>query len=137
MGRPLDLRNPISIGAVSLISVARGVSYLGAYYSADNSPYILRDVGPSLPFVPVVVVGVVWVVLGLFLVASMFRWRWFRIAAGVTGGAYATWAVVYLGDMVAQFRWQSILSVTIYVGLFIITLTLAQDETTDGEARKI
>lgn len=137
MGNPRNLRNPVSIAAVATISVARGVSYLGSHFSADDTPHVFRDVGPSLPFIPVVVVGVAWVAVGLFLGASMFRWRWFRVAASVTGGAYWTWAVVYAGDMVANFRWQSILSVAIYVGLFILTLTLAQDETTDCEARKI
>lgn len=133
MGRPRNLNNPVALLALAGVSVARGVSYIGGYMFAELVPPALRYVGPSIPAVPVVIVGLVWVGIGLFLVASMFKWAWFRTAAAITGGAYITWAIVYLGDTVSHFRWGNILSVMVYVFLFVATLTLAQEETKDPE----
>ena len=133
MGRPQGLRNPLALTMLGRVSVARGGTYLVTYFNIGRLPPSLTDVGPSIPAVPVVAVGVVWVLIGLLLLVSLYRWRWLRMAASMTGGAYLTWALVYLGDTVAMFRWGNILSVLVYVCLFVVTLTLAQEEIRDND----
>lgn len=136
MGNPLHLKNPVALGLVSLVSIGRGVSYLGVSLFPDLVPG--DSPGPSLPGVPLEAVGAAWVLTGLFLLASMFKWSWFRTAAAVTGGAYLTWCGVFLVDAVVHFTWAAIVSPLVYLALFACILTLAQDETrncdTEGES---
>lgn len=80
--------------------------------------------------------GVVWVISGLFLLASMWKWSWFRVASAVMGGAYLTWFSVYLVDIVRYPAWGSLTSTVVYLALFVCVLTVAQLETEDNHGDK-
>lgn len=128
MGSPIRLRNPIALTALSAVAIVRGVGYLTPHAPFTLPPGTPPDPGPSLPGLPVTVAGVVWVIMGLFLLASLFRWRWFPLAAGLTAGAYATWTVVYALDAVVSGNLLGLVSAAVYICLGVCTLTLAQEE---------
>lgn len=90
------------------------------------------DPGPTLPGMPVPLVGAVWILIGVFFLVSVVYWRLFTVGASIMGGAYLTWAVVYTADSFVDFAWGNITSVALYIFLFLVTLTLAQREM-DGD----
>lgn len=128
MGAPMRSRNPISLTTLAAVAIVRGVGYLTPYAPFTLPPGTPTDPGPSLPGLPVGVAGVVWLIVGLFLLASLFRWRWFRMAAGLTAGAYATWTVVYVLDVMVTGNLLGLVSAAVYICLGVCTLTLAQEE---------
>lgn len=123
------LNNPVTLVtlvALAVMALARGLSYVGPYLTAgERTP---ADPGPSLPGLPVFLVGIIWGLIGLGFLVSIVFWRWFTIAASVMGGAYLTWAVVFLADLITDFEWGNVLSISVYITAFLFVLTLSRYE---------
>lgn len=126
MGSPRRMVNPISISSLAGVSIIRG----GAYIVSAWVMLAGTEVGPVFPLFPVPVMGAVWVMTGLFLLTSMWRWRWFRWAISLQTAMYATWFLVSIVDLMVTPDWVSVISVAMYGALVPITLTLAGIETT-------
>lgn len=123
MGKPSQLTNPVALLAVSLVPVVRGACYLIADLLPDWS--ISRtDVGPSLPYLPLWAVGIAWLALGLFMVSTLWVWRWFRASAALAVGGYLTWAVLYGVDLVVAPDVMSITSLAGYLAMVPTIITL-------------
>lgn len=126
MGSPRRMVNPLSIASLAGVSLIRGGVYVGSGWITLAG----TDVGPIFPFFPTAVMGVVWLLTGLFLLASMWRWRWFRLAISLQAAMYATWFLVSIMDILITPDWVSVISMAVYGALVPITLTLAGIETT-------
>lgn len=125
MGAPWRLLNPVSVGSLAGVSLVRGGVYLASQW-VDMSG---ADVGPVFPYFPVPAWGVGWVLTGLFLLASMWRWKWFRWAISLQAAVYFTWTLLSILDLMLTPDWVSLMSIAVYGALVPITLTLARIET--------
>lgn len=123
MGRPSQLDNPIALSAMSVVPIVRGTGYL----IADLKPswtISMANVGPDIPYLPLWLVGSAWVALGVFLVSTLWVWRWFRTAAALAVGAYITWAIIYVVDLFLSPDIVSITSLAGYIAMVPIIITL-------------
>ena len=123
MGRPSQLTNPITLFAVSLVPVVRGTGYLIADLK-PSWPISMVDVGPAIPYLPLWLVGAAWVVLGVYMVSSLWVWRWFRTAAAMAVGAYVTWAILYVVDLLLSPDVVSVTSLAGYIAMVPTIITL-------------
>lgn len=126
MGSPRRMINPVSIAAVAGVSLVRGGSYIASGWIELAG----TDVGPVFPYFPTAAMGAVWLFTGLFLLASMWKWSWFRLAISLQAGMYATWFLVSIMDIIMTPDWVSVISAAMYGALVPIAITLAGIETT-------
>lgn len=125
MGSPRRMVNPISIASLGLVSAIRGGVYIATAWVTLSG----ADVGPVFPFFPTPAMGVVWLLTGLFVLASMWRWKWFRLAMSLQAAMYFTWALTSIMDLMVTPDWVSIISMAVYGALVPISVTLARIET--------
>ena len=62
---PLRLHNPIALAAVGGVGIVRGVAYIVSEYPLPE--WLGDDVGPGVPLIPLWLVGVVWLIAGVYL----------------------------------------------------------------------
>lgn len=122
MGRPWHLVNPVALSAVALVPVVRGAGYL----IADLAPRwgIAAEVGPTIPALPLWVVGLVWIFLGVFMVSALWKWAWFKTASALAVGAYITWAILYAADLFLSPDIISITALASFVSMVPVIITL-------------
>lgn len=130
MSRPQDLHNPIALSSIGGVAVVRGCVYIAHHFPLPD--WLGAEVGPGIPFLPLWVVGLMWVVTGLFLFASLWVWRWFRSAIALITGMYTAWAIIHVTDLFISPDLASIVSLSIYASLIPVTITLGQMEIKDS-----
>lgn len=126
MQDPRKLSNPVTLSAIAGLALFRGVSYIWAW--VEPRVWSAGDLGPSLPYVPLPVVGVVWVCAGMFLLLSMVHWSWFRPAVAVLTSCYLVWAILYFTDIFVSPELVTVVAMAAYAAMVPVTLTLGSIE---------
>ena len=123
MGRPSQLDNPITIAAVGAVSVVRGLGYIVADVF-PNRPFTGGDVGPYITVFPLWTMGVMWLCIGLAMWASMWVWSWFKGAAALAVGGYATWSILYVMELLVSPTVMTMSSLAVYLCSIVVIITL-------------
>lgn len=126
MQDPRKLSNPVTLSAIAGLALFRGVSYIWAW--VEPRVWNASDLGPSLPYVPLQVVGMVWVCAGMFLLLSMVRWSWFRPAVAVITSCYLVWAILYFTDIFVSPELVTVVAMAGYAVMVPVTITLGSIE---------
>lgn len=121
--------NPWCLGALALLGIVRGLTYIsasmGGAYKLPHALDVIFDHGWQMAFA-----GAVWVAASLlFAVGVMFgrQLRWFTSAYV---GVKLTWVALHLVALIQDFTLNTLLSVMIHVTLIMVLMTLVQVEIT-------
>ena len=123
MGRPSQLANPVTIAAMGAVPVVRGLGYIIADLM-PNRPFTGGDVGPYITFFPLWTMGVMWICIGLAMWASMWVWSWFKRTAALAVGAYITWSILYVMDLLVSPTIMTMTSLAGYLCSIAVIITL-------------
>lgn len=126
MQDPRKLANPVALASIAGLALFRGLSYIWAWL--EPRVWNAVDIGPSPPYVPLPVVGVVWVVAGMFLLVAMFHWAWFRPAVAVLTACYLVWAILYFTDIFVSPELVTVVALAAYAAMVPVTITLGSIE---------
>ena len=125
MGSPGRLRNPLALSAVALTEVGLGMAYLVTYLDLVPYEYVLL---PYHPLPSYLITATVWIVSGIFLALSLFKWSWFRLAVSVSVAVYGTWAILYLVGFIMVPDPATMISILLYLSMVPILITLGAAE---------
>lgn len=120
------LHNPVSLSGVGGLAVVRGVAFIAT--GTEVLPLNGYNNAPSVPGVGIILVGLVWLFVGVFMWVGMVWRRMFTLAVALMVGMYATWAVVHAVDLFTAPDWDSVVGLAVYTLMVPVTITLAAIE---------
>lgn len=91
-------------------------------------PPPLSEVGPTFDFVPVAVLGAIWLVGGIFMHVAMVWWEFIKPAAALLTSLYLYQAIVYVADIATAPSVADVVSLAAYIAFIPIVITLASIE---------
>lgn len=121
-----SLHNPLSLSGVGGLAVVRGLAFIAT--GTGMLPLNGYNNAPTLPGGGIAIIGLVWVLAGVFMWVGMAVRRLFTAAAALMVGMYATWVVVHTIDLFTAPDWDSILGLSVYALMVPVTVTLAAIE---------
>lgn len=121
-----SLHNPFSLSGVGGLAVVRGLAFIST--GTGVLPLNGYNNAPTLPGVGIALIGMVWILAGVFMWVGMIVRRLFTAAAALMVGMYATWVVVHTVDLFTDPDWDSILGLSVYALMVPVTVTLAAIE---------
>lgn len=123
MGHPSQLVNPVTLTLISAVPMVRGLGYI-IVDLFPSWPISVESVGPSIPYLPLWLVGVMWMFLGLSMFASLWMWRLFKLSTALCVGMYITWSILYVMDLFLSPDVVSITSLASYIAMVPTIITL-------------
>lgn len=123
---PQKLVNPLALAAFAVLAVTRGGLYIMSGLAGGRDSGV--SIGPVIPPNFLVMVGVLWVLSGLFLTAALWRWRWIQRAGVYMVALYGAWAIIHAMVVILAQDWESIVDVVAMVTYGIMVLTLVNAE---------
>lgn len=108
------------------LAVVRGVAFIAT--GTEVLPLNGYNNAPSVPGVGIILVGLVWLFVGVFMWVGMVWRRMFTLAVALMVGMYSTWAVVHAVDLFTAPDWDSVVGLAVYTLMVPVTITLAAIE---------
>lgn len=121
-----SLHNPLSLSGIGGLAVVRGAAFI----STGTGLLTLNGYNnvPSIPCTLLVGMGMLWVIAGAFLWASMAVRRLFIAAIALMVGVYATSAIIHAVSIFTTGTWDGVVGTALFTMMVPVLISLATIE---------